>query len=292
MSKALVAEPVAPPLAGARRRRYRRPPVIISLAFLVMGAVILLAVAGKHLAPFDPFHQDLEVGLQGPGWPHLLGTDSLGRDILSRVLAGARNAVMGPAVIALGAMLIGNVLGLAAGYLGGAVDMVIMRWTDLMYALPHLLVALVVVGLLGGGYWVAVGVLIFLYAPYDARIIRGGALEQRPRAYLEAARVLGLTRRRIATTHVWPNLFPYAVANTFLNFAFALVTLSALSFLGIGSGPEVPDWGRMLQDNRVYLFGNPAASLAPAVAIVITAAAANLVGDWLYERLSSGGKGR
>jgi peptide/nickel transport system permease protein len=199
---------------------------------------------------------------------------------------------MGPILIALGAMLVGNTLGLFAGYLGGLADSAIMRWVDLMYSLPALLVAIVVVGVLGGGYWLAVATLIVLTAPYDTRIVRGATLEQRPRAYVEAARTLGLSARRVMFMHIWPNVLPLVVANTFLNFAFSIVALAGLSFLGLGVGPGTPDWGRMLAESRTLLFQNPASALAPGGMIVLTAAAMNLIGDWLYETLSDRGRAR
>src|SRR5262249_31276905 len=179
-----------------------------------------------------------------------------------------------------------------AGYLGGTTDFVIMRWADLMFALPTLLVAIVVVGVLGGGYWIAVLLLMLLTVPYDARLIRGSVLEQRPRAYVQAARTFGLSRRRIMFGHVWPNVLPVVVANTFLNFAFSLVVLSGLSYLGLGAGPGTADWGRMISDNRNLLFQNPVAAIGPAIVLVLTATAVNLLGDWFYERLSDRARAR
>lgn len=267
-------------------------PVVAALCVLFTGGVVVLAVFGSVIAPHDPNGQDLTVGLTGPSGAHLFGTDQLGRDILSRVIVGARTALLGPIVIALGAMAIGNVLGLVAGYRGGVVDTAIMRWVDLMYALPGLLVAIVVVGVLGGGYWRAVALLVVLSSPYDTRIIRSATLEQRVLPYVEAARTLGLPRRRIMFAHIWPNLTALVVANTFLSFAYSLVTLSALSFLGLGVGPGTPDWGRMLAESRSLLFDNPAAALAPGAMIALTAASVNLLGDWLYEVLADRGRAR
>jgi peptide/nickel transport system permease protein len=167
-----------------------------------------------------------------------------------------------------------------------------MRTVDLMYALPALLVAIVVGGVLGGGYWIAIAILIVLFSPYDARLVRGATLEQRGLPYVEAARALGLSPRRIMFRHIWPNLLPLVVANTFLNFAFALVTLAGLSFIGIGVDPGTPDWGRMLAESRTLLFDNPWAALAPGAMLVATAVSMNLAGDWLYERLSDRGRSR
>ena len=270
--------------------RRQRLPIPVGLSFFVVAVVLACAAFGSLIAPYDPSAQNLEVGLSGPSFAHLLGTDDLGRDVLSRTIAGARSAVVGPVLIALGAMLIGNVLGLLAGYRGGLADAGVMRWVDLMFALPGLLVAIVVAGILGGGYYLAVVVLIILFSPVDARVVRGATLEQRSLSYVEAARTLGLSSRRIMARHIWPNILPVVVANTFLTFAFAIVTLSALSYLGIGVGPGTPDWGRMLSEGRTLLYGNPAAALVPGAMIVLTASAMNLIGDWAYERLSDRGR--
>lgn len=287
MSQSAIGE-IELPLAPVRGRF----PITIALSLAFVVLVVVCAIFGSLIAPKDPDAQDLLVGVSPPGGEYWLGTDDLGRDVFSRTIVGAQTAIMGPILIALGAMLIGNALGLLAGYKGGWLDAGILRWVDLTYALPGLLVAIVIVGVLGGGYFVAVALLILLMSPYDTRIVRGATLEQRHLPYVEAARTLGLPARRIMTRHIWPNLLPFVVANTFLTFAFALVTLSALSFLGLGVGPGTADWGRMLSESRTLLFDNPAAALAPGVMIVLTAASMNLIGDWYYERLSDRGRAR
>jgi peptide/nickel transport system permease protein len=286
----VVASTPAAELAAPRARRGFSPAV--GLAFIVVGAVVACAVFGPSIAPHDPNEQDLLNSLLGSSREHPLGTDDLGRDIASRTIVGARTAVVGPVLIALGAMLIGNVLGLLAGYLGGFTDSVISRWVDLVYAMPALLVAIVVVGVLGGGYFLAVALLVILFSPIDTRIVRGATLDQRPRPYVEAARMLGLSNVRIMVAHIWPNVLPLALANAFLTFAFSIVSLASLSFLGLGVGPGTADWGRMLSDSRTLLFDVPGAALAPGIAIVATAASVNVIGDWLYERLSERGRAR
>lgn len=289
MSEALIT---VEPSVRAPATRMRRRSIVVVLAFAVVGIVAVCAIFGGEVAPVDPSKQDLFATLAGPGRAHLLGTDDLGRDVLSRTIAGARTAVIGPLLIALGAMLIGNILGLWAGYHGGWVDATVMRVVDFVYALPGLLVAIVVVGVLGGGYYRAVVLLVFLFCPFDTRLVRAATLEQRRRPYVEAARTLGLPRWRIMFLHIWPNVLPVAVANATLAFAFALVSLASLSFLGIGVGPGTADWGRMLSDSRTLLFQNPATALAPGIALVLTAASVNVIGDWLFERFSDRGQVR
>jgi peptide/nickel transport system permease protein len=288
--------PSATRLSSVRRVRLlsstRRPHLVIWTCVAVVLAVGVAAAFGHLIAPQDPNTQNLLTGTSHPSSSHLLGTDNLGRDILSRVIAGARTAIVGPLIIALGSVLIGGSLGLVAGYLGGRTDWLLMRWVDLMYALPALLIAIVVVGVLGGGYWLSVLLLLLLSAPYDTRVIRGATLEQKGKLYVEAARTLGASSGRIMFWHIRPNITPIMVANSFLNVAFNIVNLAALSFLGLGVAPGTPDWGRMLADNRELVTVNPAAAIAPGVAIVIAAASVNLLGDYVHERLSDRGRAR
>jgi peptide/nickel transport system permease protein len=285
-----VLDPRVDRLEGIAGRRRISP--LIAIACFIVAVVAVCAILGSLIALRSPSAQHLFEGAHGPDGTYWLGTDDLGRDIFARLIVGTRTAVMGPIVIALGAMLLGNVLGLVAGYYGGLFDAIIMRWADLMYALPGLLVAIVVVGVLGRGYWLAVLLLVFLTTPYDTRLVRGAVLEQRGLPYVEAARTLGRPSWRIMTRHIWPNVLPVVVANTFLNFAFSLVILSALSFLGLGVSPGTPDWGRMLAENRTLIFDNAAAAVAPGLMIALTAASTNLLGDWLYERLTGRGRAR
>jgi peptide/nickel transport system permease protein len=262
----------------------------ICVAFML--CVLLLALLGPVLAPKDPNAQNLLFARRGPSANFWLGTDLLGRDVLSRTMAGARTAVVGPLIVALTAMLIGTGFGLLVGYRGGLIDAVIMRFVDLMFALPSLLVAIVVVGVLGGGYPLAVAMLALFYAPQDIRVIRAATLEQRALPYVEAARSLGVPALRIVVRHILPNTLPMVVATVFLHFAFALVSLSALSYLGLGISPDTPDWGRMLADGRPHLFVNPLAALVPGIMIVLTAASMNLIGDFAYEQLADRGRAR
>ena len=288
MSAAL--DPVA--ATSGESARARRLPVVIVLALAIVAVVLFCAIFGSAIAPYPPNAQDLGLGITGPGPGHALGTDDLGRDILSRLIVGSRTAVAGPIVIAVGAFFIGNALGLFAGYRGGWSDSLIMRWVDVMYAIPPLLIAIVVVGVLGSSYWLGVALLVILTAPYDTRIVRGATLEQRTLPYVEAAYTLGLGEWRIMFRHIWPNLLPIVVATSFLNFAFSLVNLAALSFLGLGVGVATPDWGRMLSDGIPLIFDNAAVSVSPAIMIVLTAASMNLIGDWFYEWLSDRGRAR
>ncbi len=258
----------------------------IALSFCVMAIVVVCALFGSAVAPDSPFTQRLELGDAPPSAEFLAGTDLLGRDVLSRVIYGSWTALVGPIVVAVGAWMIATILGLVSGYLGGWVDSAIMRWVDFMLALPAPLIAIVVVGVVGGGYWTAVLVLIILFTAPDTRIVRSAVLEQRPRPYIDAARALGISKTRILFVHILPNVLPIILAYVVLDFAFALVNLAGLSFLGLGVEPGTPDWGRMLFENRTILFTNPMALLLPAAMVILTAVSMNLIGDWLFERLT------
>lgn len=266
----------------------RFSPLTVCCAVLLVLFALAAAVGQLVLPDWDA--QDLATGAAMPGGGHLLGTDELGRDIARMVVAGARSTLAGAALVAVGSMVIGNVLGLLAGYRGGWIDTVVRRWADLLLALPALLVTIVVAGIGGGGYALAVGVLVVLTSPADIRLVRSAVLEQRHRAYVEAAQTLGLSPFTVMTRHIWPNVLPVVVANTLLNFAGAIVALSSLSFLGLGVPPGAPDWGRMLSENRTLLYDNPSAALAPAVLIVAAAVALNLLGDRLFEAFSDRGR--
>ncbi|MFZ9628498.1 MAG: ABC transporter permease [Ilumatobacteraceae bacterium] len=263
----------------------RRWPLTPMLSAIPLGVVGVFVLCSRWLVP-DAVEQDILTGVVAPGQEgHWFGTDQLGRDIAKLAIAGARSAVVGPLVIALGSMLLGLLLGTAAGYIGGALDLVLSKYADLLLALPTTLIALVVAGLVDGGYWVTVLVLVVLFSPTDIRMVRGAVISQSTRPYIESAKVLGLGRLRIMFRHILPNVLPIALTTMLLNIAFALVAMSALSFLGLGVGPGVPDWGRQLSDGRDLLVQNWGAVVVPGVLIIVTAVSINLLGDWLQEHL-------
>jgi peptide/nickel transport system permease protein len=276
---------VAPAVLG-RKARVRRSTPTLTLCFLFLAALLLMVVAGRWLAPDDPLAQDLLATSSGPTGAHLLGTDQLGRDIFSRVLAGARTAVLGPLLIAAGAMAVGTILGLVAGYRGGLVETVILRTCELLYALPGVLVAIVVIGIAGGGMNIAIGLLVVLFSPWDARLVHSVVIQQRNLPYVEAARTLGLPSWRVMLVHILPNIAPTVVANVLLDFVGAIIAVSSLSFLGLGLPTGAPDWGVMVADNRALLGVNSLAVVAPALLIVLTASAMTVVGDWVYDSMT------
>ena len=224
----------------------RTIPGSVALSFVILGLVALCVFFSSLLAP-NALGQNVSLGVSPAGTVgHIFGTDKVGRDILALTIAGARSAVLGPIVIA-----------------GGSI---------------------VVAGVIGGSYWVTVGVLIILFAPSDIRMIRAATLQQKPQPYIESAQVLGLSSPRILGIHILPNITPIVWANLFVNVAFALVSLAGLSYLGFGVGAQDADWGRQLADGRFILAQNPAACVIPGLAIIITATAINIAGDWWSER--------
>jgi peptide/nickel transport system permease protein len=283
-----VGTPRRGPLGGRLRgavRALRRVPGTVGVSLTVLAAAVLLAVLSPLLRE-GALAQDLLLGTTPAGTAgHPLGTDDLGRDIGALTLAGTGSAIVGPVAIALGSMVLGILFGLTAGYRGGWWDAVVSRSADLVLAMPPILMAIVVGGIVGGSYWVTVGVLVVLFAPSDVRMVRGAVLAAKEQPYIEATRVLGLPARRVMARHLLPNVLPVVLTNVFLNVAFALVAMSSLSYLGLGVAPGAADWGRQLADGRDLLYQNPAAAVVPGLAIIAVATATNLVGDWLADRL-------
>jgi len=278
-----------------RRRRLARPdamPASVIVAGIVLAVMAVCALLPRLVAPQDPALINPTESLQRPGGAHLLGTDQLGRDVLSRVIHGAGTALSGPLIIATATIVLSLALSLVAGYFGGWVDAIVGRGVDLLYSLPPLIVAIVLVGVFGGGYWLAIGVLIVLNIPQNVRIMRAAVIERRGLPYVEAAETLGVSPLRIMVRHLLPNIAPVVAACFFLRFTYGIVDLSSLSFLGLGVPPGSSDWGRMLAENRVQIFENAWASIAPGLALVLTAVSANFVGDWLYEHFERRGRTR
>jgi peptide/nickel transport system permease protein len=277
--------------AKTKSRKRRIPPVSILLALAFVALILLIAFFGQSLAG-SPSSQDLTSVANPPSSAHWLGTDNLGRDVLARIFAGTGTAILGPLIIASSGLIISSIFGITAGYVGGGLDSLIMRTVDFMLALPGLLVAIVVVSVLGGGYGMAIIVLSIFNVQGDIRIVRGATIEQKGLPYVEALRSLGIKRTRIMWRHLFPNIAPILVANFAIDFALALVALAGLSFLGLGSQPGTPEWGGLLAENQAILFSNPFAALAPGFVIVLLAVSVNLIGDWLYDRYTAPDRSR
>jgi peptide/nickel transport system permease protein len=258
------------------------PGIILSAAFLIIVS-LWVAIPG-FFAP-DALRQDLRSSGLPMGSPgHLLGTDVLGRDILALLVAGARNALIGPLCIAGGSLVIGVLAGFVAGWYGGWTDRIISAFADLTLSMPSMLLAIVAAGIIGGGYWVSVLVMIILYSPFDIRLVRSAVIVQKAKPYIEAALVLRLKTARILARHIFPNVYKIILVNFFLNIAYGLVSMSSLSFLGLGVGPGEADWGRQLADGKQYLLENPALAVGAGLAIILTAISINVIGNFAMER--------
>jgi ABC-type dipeptide/oligopeptide/nickel transport system permease subunit len=273
------------------RRAGARPPLIIWLAIGYVSLIAFLALFGSLVFSGSPSAQDLFANGKPPSSAHWLGTDSLGRDIFIRIVAGSRTALIGPFIVAFTGLIISSLVGIAAGYVGGTVDLAVSRFVDFMFALPGLLIAIVVVSVVGGGYALAILVLCVFNVQGDIRIVRSVAVKQRALPYIEAARTLGVPRRHIMYRHILMNMIPILIANFALDFGGALVALAGLAFLGLGSAPGSAEWGRMLAEGQSLLFQNPYAALVPGIAIVLLAMSVSLIGDWIYDQYAQRGRG-
>jgi peptide/nickel transport system permease protein len=290
----------AVPLAGRRprperewvtllRRLVRRRTALFGL--LVVVVVMLAAVAAPLVAPFDPLEQDIGQRLREPGWQdaqgrvHALGTDHLGRDILSRIIFGSRIALLVGLAAVLISGVLGMIIGLVAGYFGGRMDDFLMRLADVQLAFPFILLAIAVIGVLGPSLRNIIIVIGVSSWVVYARVVRGEVLSIREREYVHAAVALGSRHWRVLVTHVLPNTFtPWLVVAT-LDMARVIVIESALSFLGLGVQPPTPTWGGMLADGRVYLSTAWWLATFPGLAILITVLGINLFGDGLRDTL-------
>jgi peptide/nickel transport system permease protein len=257
---------------------------VAALLFLAVLAVVL--VVGPAVAPHDPLKTNLGMRLKPPGTPgYLLGTDELGRDVLSRLLYGARPSI-GVGFAAVGvAMLVGVPIGLLAGYFGGLLDTVVSRIVDVLLAFPYVLLAIAIVAALGPGLFNAMLAVGIAGVPYYVRIVRASALALRDQEFIQASRALGAGHGRILFRHVLPNaLSPLIVAAT-LDVGWMITAAAGLSFLGLGAQPPQPEWGVMLSDGRQYVGVAPHLALVPGFAIFSVVLALNLVGDGLRDAL-------
>jgi peptide/nickel transport system permease protein len=273
--------------AEGRRRALRRAARARLAPFgaAVLLAALVMAFGASVLAPYDPLKQDLNNALARPGPAHVLGTDNVGRDVLSRVIWGTRVSLLAGIVSVAIAAAAGSVLGLVAGYAGGRVDGLVMRAMDAVLSFPPLVLALALGAVLGaglGGVLLALGVV---YTPTFARLMRGQVLAITARDYVDAARALGAPGWWIACRHVVPNAAAPIVVQASLSVAFAILAEASLSFLGLGVQPPQPSWGSMINAGRGYLQQAPWIVFGPGVALFVTVVGLNFVGDAIRDAL-------
>lgn len=286
MAEPLVLESPAP---SVLRRRRLVPGLAGNWALWLSGGVIaalvLVAIFAPLIAPHDPNQVELTQTLQDPSSEHVLGTDGSGRDILSRLIWGARLSLAGPALVVLLSAFVAVPLGLLAGFRGGWVDSLLGRTWDVMFAFPPLLLAIVIVAAFGVGFWTATIAITITYVPLLARVVRAQVLVERNKAYVDACRVLGFSGRRLAAVHILPNIAPTIIAQATLNFGYALIDLAGLAFLGLGVQQPDADWGGMLAEGRRFILSDPAEVIYASIAISVTVIAFNTLGDALGQRL-------
>ncbi|MFA5568594.1 MAG: ABC transporter permease [Trueperaceae bacterium] len=273
----------------ALRRFLRNPGTVLGSALALL--LLLVAVFAPQISG-DPLAQDLAVRLQPPSAEHLLGTDQLGRDVWSRVVHGSRISLrIGLTVVGV-ALLLGGFIGLVAGMFGGLVDEVAMRITDIFFAFPALILAMAIAGALGpslGNLMIAVAAVTW---PYYARLIRAQVLSLKTLDFVDASRALGASRWRQALRHVLPNAITPLLVQASFDVGAAILTAAGLGFIGFGAQPPTPEWGAVVSETRSFISEAPWASSAPAIAILITVLAFNLLGDGLRDILDPRGRRR
>jgi len=257
---------------------------------LVVGAVLVAATVAVALVsffwtPYDPVRVDPTAVLQPPFTTHLLGTDGFGIDVVSRIMVGAQTTLL-VGVIAVGiAAVCGVPIGVLSGVAGGWVSEVVMRATDVLYAFPALLLAILLAAAFGASTWTAMVAIGIATIPAFARVARAGTLQVMASDYVLAARAAGTGRLAVATRHILPNVAPVIGVQASVAFGIAILAEAALSYLGLATPPPTPTWGRMLRDAQTYLFSDPVLALWPGLAIALAVLGFNLLGDGLRDAL-------
>ncbi len=267
----------------ALRRLVRNRLAIAGMA--ILGLLLICAIFAEQLAPYDPLEQELLLRRQPPSAQHWMGMDEVGRDILSRVIFGARISLQIGIVSVSLAIVVGALLGAVAGYKGGWVDDLIMRLMDILLAFPSLLLAIAVVAILGPGLMNMLYAIAFVSIPVYARIVRASVLSVKAQDYVLAARAIGVPPTRILFRNVLPNCLTPLIVQGTLGIATAILDAAGLSFLGLGARPPTPEWGAMLGQGRGSVFTAPHIVIFPGLAIMLTVLGFNLLGDGLRDAL-------
>lgn len=280
------AEALPKPKSRAKefvKKFLKRKTAVVSFVFIMM--LVIVALFGTYLAPYDASQPDYTALLQGPSAAHLWGTDEFGRDVFSRLLVGSRLSLG----VALSSVLIGAalgvILGVLAGYYGGIFESLVMRGSDVLFAFPDILLAIAVVAIIGPGVInVMIAVAVFT-VPSFARIMRSATLSVKGSLYVEVARSLGCKDSRILWVHIFPGTIQSMIVNFTMRIGTAILATASLSFLGFGANVTEPDWGAMLSQSRNYLNTAPHLVLFPGILIFLTVLAFNLLGDGLRDTL-------
>ncbi|MGA4538854.1 ABC transporter permease [Uniformispora flossi] len=275
-------------VAALRSRRPGAKPTTPKLDLFAYGMVVVLvtlALIGPWLTPYDPYRVDLDQALRAPEGAHWLGTDASGRDVASRLLAGARETVLSGIAVVVGAALLGTLVAVAAVLGGRWADEVLMRVCDIFLSVPGMVLALGLAASLGTGRGATVIAMVAATWPAFARLVRSSLHETMRTAYVESARVLGVSRTRLMLRHVLPNSLDTLLVQAAMEVSGVVVIMSGLAFLGVGAQPPSPDWGAMVSDGREYATTQWWIAASPGAAITVTAIAFGLAGDALRVRL-------
>ncbi|GKV65891.1 MULTISPECIES: ABC transporter permease [Sporosarcina] len=255
------------------------------VGFLFIALILVVALFAKWIVPYDPYFMDSSSPLTSPNGQHWFGTDQFGRDIFSRILYGTQISLK-VGLIAVGfSLFFGTIIGIVAGYFGGKIDQVLSRITDVLFAFPDILLALVIMAILGPSLtnlMIAIGIV---YTPIFARIARGAVLSIRDSLYIEAARSMGVNSFQIMLRHILPNSLAPLIVQVTLSFAFAILAEAALSFLGLGVSPDTPSWGIMLSEAKDWMEISWWTAIFPGVAITLAVLSFNIMGDGLRDAL-------
>jgi peptide/nickel transport system permease protein len=265
------------------RRLMKSPASMIALVLAAL--VVIVALAGSRITPQDPMKITMSVRFQAPDATHWMGTDNLGRDLTSRVLAGTGMALQSCLIILLSAVLVGTLLGMLSGYYGGLLDEVLMRITDVFIAFPGLVLAIAISAALGPSLSHAMIAIAVVWWPSYARLVRGQVLALKQREFIQATRALGASDTRIIFQHILPNILIPLVIQLTLDLGPALVTTSSLSFIGMGAQPPAPEWGSMVSQGRKYLLDYWWMSTFPGAAIFVTVLIFNSLGENIRKAL-------
>ena len=253
------------------------------LGAIIVTLFVLVAILGERITPYAFDVIDLPSARQPPSLSHWLGTDALGRDLLTRVIVGARISLLTSLTAVLTALVVGTALGVLAAFGAKAVDSVIMRFMDLLLALPGLLLAIFAVSILGFGLPQLTAAIAIYSVPTFARLARGSAMVVRERDFIQASRALGASMPRMLIRHVVPNITSPLLTMASLRLATANLSIASLGFLGLGAQPPTPEWGLMIAAGRAHLISSPHIPLAPGVALLIVVLGFNLLGDGLRD---------
>jgi len=258
---------------------------------VVIAVATVLAVFGPLAAPYNPDLPSLGQAFIGPTGGHILGFDFEGRDVLSRLLAGAQSSMIGPLAVVVGSMALGTLIAVIAAWRQGPADTVISSGLDILFAFPGILLAVLAAAIFGAGLTAASVALAIAYTPYVARVLRGAAMRERGQPYVAALEVQGASGPNICLRHIIPNILPLIVAQATIMFGWAMVDLAAISFLGLGVQPPTPNWGVMISENEPgILQGYPLPALAAGLCIVGVVIAFNVLGERLFERAQGAGR--